>query len=208
MKKREEEIEHAPLHLLEVSSFLLLITMMWFAVFFLNNPPASDGECVGVTDKVQCVGEQGSSGGGGGGGGRQGEGMSDAMRSGTPLCSWDDAGGVCYVQSGAFNNFLTVILILSNIGFLLVCVYYFAKGFVTRNQGVKKKLNSMNAKLRKIRQQMNHGMSSHEVELPAIESEQGASPRAGLFVYSSVARREAEFTVVENPLNRTRDERL
>ena len=210
MKKREEEIEQAPLHLLEVSSFLLSITIMWFAVFFLNNPPASDGECVGVTDKVQCVGEQGSSSGGGGYGGGQREGMSDARRSGTPSCSWDDAGGVCYVQGGAFNDFLVVVLILSNIGFLLVCVYYFAKGFVKRNQGVKKNLGRLNAKFRTIRQRL----SISEVELPAIETEQGASPWAraglslrddagetGLFVFSSEARREAGFKVVENPLS-------
>ena len=157
MKKSAENIEHAPLHLLEVMSFLLLITMMWFAVFFLNNPPAIDGECVSITEKSLCVGNNNlaSGGGGDGGGGSSGQGGGRGGASGTamiktdvPSCSWDDAGQVCYVRGGAFNNFLAIILLFWNIFYLLACIYYFAKGFVTRNQGVQRKLDKVANSLR------------------------------------------------------------
>jgi hypothetical protein len=107
--------QHAPLHNMEIWSFLLSIMIMWFAVYFINNPPTRDEDCHAITNEESCNDEDSPCRWIGGGNGDDGKSL--------PKC----------VSSPIAKNILfTVATIGSNIVFIIICMCYFARSFAVR----------------------------------------------------------------------------
>ena len=121
--------------LLWLRTRLSFFYQMWFAVYFINNPPLNGDECEAFNSKSVCESyTSGSIDGSSSSSSLTRTTLNtDDISSSNSLCSWNDGIEKCTPTQNHRDNFFTVVTIGLNISYLLSCGYYFFKGFAKKN---------------------------------------------------------------------------